>query len=739
MYKLKYDRPAALWNEAFVLGNGSFGASVYGGIENELIRLNCDTLWSGTVRTDDKKSPEGFLDNLRSLIFDGKYVEAHKFSEKNLPSDDSAMYLPMGNINIHFDKWYDAQNYSRELDISTATATVKTTFEASAWSKDIKQGTRKYWISKPHGVMVCDIESDRIICLTVGTDSELDYKVSEGESSICVTGRAPSYAKSAEVYVYEPSEPVYFYDNDDSVRFCYSITAIPQGGSCHSANGTLYVRGTKRVTLIIAAETNFVAYDKLPDKEKDLVSICRARTEKAISDGIGKVYEAHVADYKSFFDRVELKLGEAESDLTTDLRIKNFNAEKPDLGLVELLFHYGRYLMIASSREGSQPTNLQGIWNPQIIPDWRSNYTTNINTQMNYWMAEVCNLSECHEPLIKMIKELSEAGEKTAKNIYGCRGFAVHHNVDLWRKTTPANGSPIFNCWAMAGAWLCSHLWQRYCYTRDDDFLRETAFPVTEKSARFLLDFLTEDKEGYLVTAPSTSPENQFVTPEGKASVSYASAMDMSIIRENFIHLIKMRDILGIKSETADEAEAALKKLRPFGVDSKGRLMEWNAEFEENEHGHRHLSHLYGIYPGDLIKPNDKELFAAARRSLDYRLAHGGGHTGWSCAWIICLMATFGDGEGAWDALSKFFSQSAYSNLLDAHPPFQIDGNFGVSAGIAAMLLQEEDGEPLLLPALPKAWANGEVKNFRLTDNRTISFKWENGKVVWQEIKKVNG
>ena len=334
-----------------------------------------------------------------------------------------------------------------------------------------------------------------------------------------------------------------------------------------------------------------------------------------------------------------------------------------------------------------------------------------------------------------MIEELSAAGEKTAKNIYGCRGFAVHHNVDLWRKTTPANGSPTWNCWAMAGAWLCAHLWQRYTYSCDRDFLRNTAFPVTEKSARFLLDFLVEDKEGYLVTAPSTSPENQFVTPDGKACVCYASGMDMSIIHENFIHLIKMRDELGVKSETADEAEQALKKLRPLGIDSKGRLMEWNDEFDESEPGHRHVSHLYGVYPGDLIKESDTELFEAARKSLDYRMSHGGGYTGWSCAWGICLMATFGDDEGAWNILSKFFSQSVYSNLLDSHPPFQIDGNFGITAGIAAMLLKEENGEIKLLPALPKSWKNGEVKGLRLTGNRTISFKWENGKVIEKIIR----
>ena len=739
MYKLRYDRPAALWTEALPLGNGSLGAMVYGGIECEQIRLNHDTLWSGSVVKDDRKSPADFLEKVRGLIFDGKYSEAHRLSNLSLPANDSASFLPMGDINIKFDRWHMTSDYSRELDISSATASVVTAFERSAWSKSLKQTARRYWISKPHNVMVVEIESDQQCNFSVNVNSELRYRVVEDEKSIYVVGKAPSSVQSTEEAKMAPEISPYRYESDDTIDFCYSITALLQGGVCFAENGSLYVRNAKSATLVITAETNFVSYDKLPDKSKDLVRICRDRTARAISDGIDKVYEAHVADYKSLFDRVELKLGdEAESELATDRRIVDFDPEKPDLGLVELLFHYGRYLMIASSRKGTQPTNLQGIWNPQLIPDWRSNYTTNINTEMNYWMAEVCNLSECHEPLVKMLEELSVAGEKTAQNIYGCRGFAVHHNVDIWRKTTPAKGNARWNCWAMAGAWMCSHLWQKYTYSLDGEFLKNTAFPITEKSARFLLDFLIEDREGYLVTAPSTSPENEFETPEGKACVCYASAMDMSIIRENFIHLIKMRDILGVKSETADEAEAALKRLRPLGIDSKGRLMEWNGEFDETEPGHRHLSHLYGVYPGDLIKPSDKELFAAARRSLDYRIANGGGYTGWSCAWIVSLMATFGDGEGAWDILSKFFAQSVYPNLFDAHPPFQIDGNFGITAGIAAMLLQEEDGEPLLLPAIPKSWTKGEVKNLRLTGNRTISFKWENGKVVRQEIKKSN-
>lgn len=736
MYKLKFESPASVWTESILLGNGKLGASVYGGIDVDTIHLNCDTLWSGTPRNEDQKTPNGFLDKARRLVLDGKYVEAEKYVAENIPMDVSASYLPMGTLTLRNDHYFKSEGYSRELNISDATATVVSTPERKP-----KEGppylVKKYWISKPHDVMVCTVEanSHRHINFTINASSELDCSLCDLENGVAVMGRAPSSVKTWQKAISNPNEPTYKYESDDTVRFCYTVTALNNEGTCFAQNGNLHVRNTRNITLIIAAETDFVSYNEIPDKNKDLLSACLAKTERAIDDGIDRVYEEHVKDYKSLFDRVELRLGGEESDKAIDRRISEFDADNPDLGLVELLFHYGRYLMIASSREGSQPTTLQGIWNYQLVPEWKCNYTVNINTQMNYWMAEQCGLHECHKPLLKMIEELADAGENTAKNIYNCRGFTLHHNTDLWRKTTPSEFPQMrATFWPMSGVWLCSHLWQSYEYSRDLEYLKNTVFPISEKAARFLLDYMTEDNNGHLVTAPSTSPENRFLTSEGYAGVCYASGMDMSLVGELFNHLVKARDILGVKSEIADEAEAALKKLRPFGIDSLGRLMEWNEEFEEPEKGHRHVSHLYGVFPGDLIKESDTELFEAAKKSLEYRLAHGGGYTGWSCAWITCLMAIFGDADGTWKCISKFFSQSTYPNLLDAHPPFQIDGNFGMPMGILSMLIKEVDGEPVLLPALPQCIKNGEVKGLRLTNNRSISFKWENGKVIEKTI-----
>lgn len=738
MYKLKFDKPAATWTESILLGNGKLGASVFGGIDCETIHLNCDTLWSGSPRAETPKAPEGFLDEARRLVFDGKYVEAEKYIEENLPMDISASYLPMGTLTLRADHYFLTKGYRRELDISTATASVTCTPERG---KPENYLTRKYWISKPHDVMVCTVDANSFdpINFTVNADTQLDATVINLSKSVAVMGRAPS---SVQVWQYgvEPdfNAPIYKYESDDTVRFCYTVTALTREGECFAKNGNLYIRNTRNITLIIAAETNFVSYDKAPDKEKDLLAACLAKTERAINDGIDKVYEEHVKDYKSLFDRMELKLGDDDVDKTIERRIAEFNRDDPDLGLVELLFHYGRYLMISSSREGSQPTNLQGIWNYQLVPGWKCNYTLNINAQMNYWIAEACGLHECHKPLLKMVEELSHAGEETAQNIYNCRGFVAHHNTDLWRMTVPGMTNAVASYWPMGGIWLCAHLWQSYEYTRDLDFLKNTVLPVTEKAARFLLDYMTEDENGNLVTAPSTSPENLFITPAGTSAVCYASGMDISLAMELFGNLVKMRDILGVKSEIADESESALKKLRPLGIDSLGRIMEWNEEFEEQQKGHRHFSHIYGVFPGNLIKESDTELFEAAKKSVEYRLDNGSGHHGWSMAWAACLLNAFGDGERAWDIISDIFIQpvdrTILPNMLGGAPVFQIDSSFGAPMAILTMLIKEVDGEPVLLPALPKCIKNGEVKGLRLTNNRSISFKWENGKVIEKTI-----
>ena len=738
MYSLIYDKPALVWNEAFLLGNGSLGAAVYGGVELEQIKLNLDTLWSGSVRKNAEPLQDNIIDTTRKLLFDGKYAQAHRYIYENMPTDDSETYLPMGNINIQFDKVQSADNYKRELNIEDATAYITSTQMHLIFKYQIK---RKYWISHPDNVLVCEIETDDPsgINLTLSAESDLVHFFDNTENELVLCGQAPSKVQDLFFSAKNPSEDIYKYDGRcDTLRFCYMIRAMHNAGTAYIENNNYCIRNAKKVTFVIAAETDFVSYNKLPDKNKDLINVCKKRIAKTIDYGIENAFVRHLNDYHFLFDRVSLDLkGDDKSDITTDRRIAEFNEDNPDLQLIETLFQFGRYLMISSSRENSQPTNLQGIWNNKLAPEWRSNYTTNINTEMNYWCAENCALPECHIPLINMIKELSESGSATAKNLYGCRGFAVNHNTDLWRKTTPAIGDPSWSFWPMAGGWFCHHLWEHYKYNEDREFLVNIAFPITEKAARFFLDYMIKDKNGYYVTAPSISPENTFSTNSGNSSVCIGSTMDMSIIRDLFYNLIRMGEILNTESDVVNEVKKTLPLLRPFEISGDGRFLEWNEDFKELEPGHRHLSHLYGVFPGEFITENDGEIYEACKKSLKYRIENGSGHTGWSSAWIMNLYASFGDGEKAWKMLSNFISTSLYSSMLDKHPPFQIDGNFGVTAAIARMLVKESNGEVILLNAIPKTWNKGEVKGIRISGRRTISFKWEDGEIVEKSISNV--
>ena len=724
MSQLWYQSPASIWNEALPLGNGSLGAMVYGGIDYELIKLNHDTLWSGTVRPEPQEFGTAFHEHVRKLIFAGKHAEADQYIKENTKTDGCCTYLPMGCVDIRFDGTQQTDGYRRTLDLDTAvlsveTASLNTSALCANDGKKSEGNLRRYFASFPHGVLVCRMTSvdPKGMTFFVRADSDLECAVKETENGIYLSGRAPRVP--------------YVYDSDDTVRFGFAICAFPADGSADVQGGKLRVFNTHDVTLIIAAETNFLSYDRIPDKAKDPEGACLARIRRAAEDGFDKVLADHIKDYKTLYDRMSLSFGEDDrAHLPTDRRIAEFSADAPDTGLVKTLFDYGRYLTVASSRPGTQPTNLQGIWNADRIPAWKSNFTVNINTQMNYWHVEACGLPECHEPLFDMLRDLCAVGEKTANNLYGCRGFVLNHSTDVWRKTTPCGGLTQYSYWPASGGWLCSHLYTRFKYTGDMDFLRETAFPITEKSARFYLDFMVKAPDGTYVTAPATSPENRFLHNGQQASADYGTTMDMSIIRGLLTHLIEMAECLGQETETVREAREKLPLLRTPEIGRDGRLCEWHTDFGEPEPGHRHLSHLYGVFPGDTITHKTPALFEAAYQSLLVRIENGSGYTGWSGAWILNLLATYRDRDRIWERLVKFFEIALYPNLFDRHPPFQIDGNFGFVAAICRMLVQEKDGEPILLPALPKQFARGEVRGLRLSGNRSLSFRWENGKVL---------